>query len=206
MNERDNTRLFLDKMKGTPHDLFEDKTQLLTAQMALPRYTAYLVSKLGAEEAQIALRETAGRIALRLSRVWVPKTNNLFKLLIELFKTLWAGKKLKIKVLEKLEFKPFKGKPKKFLIIDKKCGLCPEQEEGSEFFFEGFHYCIPMAGFLEAFINELIRLNYKFKWKGKPIEYSYINVETIASRSSGAKNCQHLFIITYKGEENYQQI
>ena len=195
MSEKIVDRIFLDKIKGTPQDLYKDKAALMILQIILPQYTAYLVNKLGREDARLALREIAGNIALRIPRVWVPKSSSLNKIILEVYKEMFGGVKLKLKTLEKVKTKPYKGNPRVIIGIDKKCGLCPEIK-GEEFQFKGFHFCTPISGFLEVFLNELIKLDFPFKK-----EYSYVTVETIASKSSGDKYCKHKGTIYYKGEE-----
>ena len=69
--------LFLDKMRGTPEDLFGRKVLHLVAQMAYPAIVGFIAEKCDAEDAAIHLRDIGSKISQRIMRVYKPEKKSL---------------------------------------------------------------------------------------------------------------------------------
>ncbi|NVM00917.1 MAG: hypothetical protein HWN67_01155 [Candidatus Helarchaeota archaeon] len=183
--------LFLDKMRGTPDDLYGRKVLHLVAQMAYPAVVGFLAEQCGIEDAKIHLRDIGSKVSKRLMKVYKPKKKKLIPLIKEFFMMLWEDKKIKVKTLEKDKSK----RPIKLRIIDGNCGLCPKEEELEP--IEGLNFCIPISGFLEAMFNELVEINHPLGIKriiGSSIEFK---ANTIISRGPDSKKCIHEIEISY---------
>ncbi|MFX0136523.1 MAG: hypothetical protein ACFFDN_22985 [Candidatus Hodarchaeota archaeon] len=183
--------LFLDKMRGTPEDLYGRKVLHLVAQMAYPAVVGFIAEKCSIEDAKFHLRDIGNRVSERLMTVYKPKKKKLIPLIKEFFIMLWEDKKIKVKILEKDKLK----RPRKLRIIDGNCGLCPKEEELVP--IEGINFCIPISGFLEAMLNELVENNHPLGIK-KTIGASLkFKADTIISRGPDSKKCIHEIEIFY---------
>jgi len=183
--------LFLDKMRGTPDDLYGRKVLHLVAQMAYPAVVGFIAEKCGVEDAAFHLRDIGSRISIRLMKFYKPKNKKLIPLIKEFFRVLWEDKKIKLKILEKDKLK----RPTLLRLIDGNCGLCPKEEELVP--IEGLNFCIPVSGFLETMLNELVKQNHPMGIKNTIGTNMKFKVETLASRGPGNKKCFHKIEIYY---------
>jgi hypothetical protein len=108
---------------GDLHDLLGNKVAMLVAKRTLPEVVGFLIKRRGAEQAEKDLREIGSAIAHRILTVWQPKNIDPYRLFKEAMSKFFGNKKIKEKVLEKMD-----GKPTKISIQDHNCPLCPEKK------------------------------------------------------------------------------
>lgn len=183
--------LFLDKMRGTPEDLYGKKVLHLVAQMSYPTVVGFIAEKCGVKDATIHLRDLGSQICQKLMKVYKPKKTKFSDLIKEFFNTVWEDKKIKVKVTEKDKLK----RPIKVKVTDGDCGLCPKEEELVP--IEGLNYCVPVSGFLETMLNELVVKNYPLGLKHTKNANIKFKADTISSRGPKSKKCIHQIEIFY---------
>ena len=105
------------------------------------------------------------------------KGKKIEKILKEIYKNVWDSK-VKIKKVDE----------NKWLLESKDCPICGDLPPLE---LENLHYCEPIAGFVEAYINELIEI------RNIGIGTRKIKVDTIQSKcSADTKTCiQELIIL-----------
>ncbi len=169
---------------GNIQDIFEKQGLLMVVKYALPDVLGFLLAERGVAQTEKDLRDIGEIIAERMLLVWNPSASDPIKLLKEIKKKFFKkSKQIKGKILEKF----YRG-PKKILIIDKDCPVCP-QGHGEEVQISGVHYCTAISGFVEALLKHLIQ-------EGRT-PYADVSCKTVASVGSGAKQCEMLIELEY---------
>ena len=115
------------------------------------------------------LKEFGKRLGAQLLRFWVPKKKDIKGILKETYRFFLKRK-----------LKKFIEKDNEWVMVDSDCIMCWEGIEE----FGNIHYCTPMSGVLEEFINTL-RKKSKFSHLPK------IKCETIESKAHGDDMCRH---------------
>ena len=170
---------------GKIEDLYDAKVALFIVQRALPEVIGFLVNKRGPEQAERDLRDIGNTIAQRILMVWSPKTPKPFQIVKDLMRIFLGNKKLKGKVVERIN-----GNPSKIIIRDYDCPLCPEQKK-EVLEVSVIHYCVSVSGFAEYIFNHLI--------ENRVAPYTKAKCNTVKSVGSGDKWCEHVITLEYEG-------
>lgn len=171
---------------GKPQDLFEAQVNQMVCKRALPEVVAFLHTKRG-DRAKEDLRDIARIITDRLLQVWTPKSNQPFKVIKEMMDLFFGNKKIKGRVLERIN-----GKPTKIAIRDYNCPICPDRKGGEEVEIKGIHYCVAISGAIESMLTYLI--------VNKVVSCSNAKCETVKSTGSGDEYCEHILLLDYGTE------
>jgi hypothetical protein len=175
---------------GTPQELFEDRANLLVAQMTYPELINFLLKHRNPKQAEDDLHDITRNMLKHILEVWKPKAKTMDKTLNELISVVRGGKfkTLKYRVIERDSNK----RPLQAIIVDKDCILCKGQK--LPIFqpkVKEIYYCSAIAGFVEAYLNsKILRQNLNATYKS-------VEVRTISSIGSGDKICSHSCILQY---------
>jgi predicted hydrocarbon binding protein len=172
---------------GKPQDLFEGQVNQMVCKRALPEVVAFLYKRRG-DRAKEDLRDIARVITQRLLQVWTPKSNQPFKVIKEMMDLFFGNKKIKGKVLERVNGK----KPTKIAIRDYNCPICPDRKGGEEVEIKGIHYCVAVSGSIEALLKYLVA--------NKIVSCTDAKCETVKSTGSGDEYCEHILTLEYGTE------
>ena len=171
---------------GNIQDLYEAQVNQMVAKRALPEVVAYLFKNRGPDQAKKDLRDIASIITKRLLLVWIPRSRKPFNVIKEMMRVFFGNKKIKGKVLERLN-----GKPSKIAIRDYNCPICSDKK-GEEVIISGIHFCVPVSGAMEAALTYLI--------ENKLALFTKVNCETVKSIGSGDTYCEHILTLEYGTE------
>ncbi len=170
---------------GNPEDLFNAPVSALVSRRSLPEVVGFLVNKRGPKQAEQDLRDIAKIIVDRMFLVWTPKSLKPFKVFKEMMKLFFGNKKIKGKILERVN-----GRPIKIAMRDHDCPICPEKKK--EFLeVSELHYCVAVSGFIESVIRNLMDRDL--------VPYTYVSCKTVKSTGSGDKYCEHIIELEYGG-------
>ncbi len=168
---------------GNIEDIYKCQGLLMTVQYALPDVMAFLLKERGAIKAEKDLQDIGRVIAKRMLMVWTPKNVDPISVSKEMKKKFFKGTKMpKAKIIEKY----YRG-PRKILLSDKDCPVCPKKSEEIE--ISELHYCTAISSFTETILNHLI--------ENKLTPYAKATCKTVASVGSGADHCDMLIELEY---------
>jgi hypothetical protein len=168
---------------GNTQDLFEAQVNQMVCKRALPEVVAFLFTKRGPDQAKEDLRDIANIITHRLLLVWTPKKRKPVELIKEMMYVFFGNKKIKGKILERIN-----KKPSKIAIRDYDCPICPDRK-GEEVVIKGLHYCVPVSGAMEAVLN--------YMSERKLVPFTKVKVQTEKSTGSGDPYCEHILTLEY---------
>lgn len=157
--------------RGTPAELMNMKMGNVLIAMVYPGVISFFEEGFGVKGAMEYLRLIGANIANDLIKVWILNESKIDKIIKSLFEFLWSSN---VEVKEEGE--------NYYRIIDKSCGLCMDYEVKFDS-KEHVQYCSPIGGFLETYLNDLASI--------KEVNYKKVEVNTIFSKGSGAKHCEH---------------
>ncbi|MHA1893352.1 MAG: hypothetical protein ACTSX4_02500 [Candidatus Helarchaeota archaeon] len=134
-----------------------------------------ILRKYGGDEQKTReiLKEFGKKLGRQITQYWTPKKKKDIPTILK--QTYRFFLKRKLKNLEVIE------KEKKWIMVDDTCIMCWEGIDSSQ---NKVHYCTPMSGVIEAFVNEI----------RKKKEFSHIpkiKCETIESKARGDEFCKH---------------
>jgi len=152
-------------------DLLNEKVQTMLLQTVYPEIVTYLKDKLSKEGTIQVLRNMGKNVAKTISKEWIPNGKNLKEMVKEVFEFLFDNKAVKFKNDEEGNL----------LIIDPECRLCTEGLEVSD-----INYCEIISSALEGFVNIA---------RETCLTLPKVNINTVRSKASGAKNCEHVIKI-----------
>ncbi|NVM52947.1 MAG: hypothetical protein HWN66_04530 [Candidatus Helarchaeota archaeon] len=170
---------------GNIEELFKSKVSDIVARRSLPDVVGFLVNKRGPEQAEKDLRDIARIITERMLMVWKPKGRKPFNLFKEMMNLFFGNKKVKGRVIERMN-----KRPTKIVIRDFNCPICPEKTK-EDLEVPEIHYCTPVSGFVETMIKHLMNQDI--------VPYTKVTCNTVASVGSGDKYCEHIIDLEYGG-------
>ena len=163
--------------RGTPQYFANMKLSAMLLRMVYPTVLTDFANHMELSEVKERLFRIGKRSGEQLFEYFKVKGNKIEKIIKEIFKKIWDSK-VKIR----------KEEDGDVLFLETKdcpvCGDLPPLE------LEDLHYCIPVAGFLEGYLNELAKIRY-IGIKGS------IKVDTIQSIcTQESESCIHKLVIT----------
>ncbi len=166
--------------RGSVKEFANYKLSALLLRMVYPSVLSDFASQMDLEEVKERLVRVGYNTGKQFFEIYKVKGKKIKGILREIYKNIWDSK-LKIKKID----------ADKYLLETKNCPICGDLPPLE---LESLHYCDPIAGFLEAYINELIEI------RNIGIGTRKIKVQTLQSKcSSGTKSCVQELIIL--GEE-----
>ena len=173
---------------GNPEALFNSKVSTMVVQRALPDVVGFLIGKRGPQQAEQDLRDISRIITQRMLLVWQPKSKKPYQIVKEMMGLFFGNKKVKGKVIER---NPKDKRPTKIIIRDRDCPICPEKKGEELEEVTEIHYCVAVAGFIEAVIRHLMDSDL--------VPYTNVVCKTVKSVGSGDKHCEHHIDLEYGG-------
>ncbi len=153
----------------------KDMLKVKFSRSLLPIIYNYLVPRIkqkwGLTEGSEILKNFGKTLMKDVLKYWMPKGSTVPKLIFNAYKFIFYEKLYKIE-----EFT--KEKPRKWIIYDKKCPLCWEGTEVTD-----FDFCIALAGAIEELLNTFHELGYK--------NIPKVLVQTLTSKARGSEICTH---------------
>jgi len=158
-------------IRGDPQEFKKIKISTLLLKIVYPVVLSYFYRNKGAAEASKHLINIGLKTSTKFARYHTPKSDNIKKVLKEMM-NYW-GPKYKIK--ENKE-------DSTYTLYTKHCTLCKDMPELD---LEGMHYCSPVSGFIEGYLNSLISIK-----NPSVFPFESFSASVIKSMGSGDPYCE----------------
>ena len=163
--------------RGSIKEFTKMKLSALLLRMVYPSVLSDFASQMDLGKVKERLTRIGFNAGKEFFQYYKVKGKKIEKILKEIYKNIWDSK-VKIKKIEE----------DKWLLESKDCPICGDLPPLE---LENLHYCEPVGGFVEAYINELIEI------RNIGIGTRKIKVRTVQSKcSSDTETCiQELIIL-----------